>query len=61
MTHNIRKILRDLYLDQLNDYLTIEKYAEHNQILVSDAKTLLDLGRKYFSQGVDYPEFDETN
>jgi len=42
--------LADLFLDYFNNYLTIEKFAEHNEMEVADAKILLDLGRKYHEQ-----------
>lgn len=58
---HIRKSIIELYLDYVNNYLTIEKFAEHKQILVKDAEALLALGKKYFQQGFAYPEFDENN
>ena len=38
------------FLDYFNNYLTIEKYAEHNEISTADAKKLIDAGRKYHEQ-----------
>ena len=50
MTAN--KYFRTAYLDYFNNYLTIEKYAEHNGISTADAKKLIDAGRKYHEKHV---------
>jgi hypothetical protein len=42
--------LADLFLDYFNNYLTIEKFAEHNEMEVEDAKLILQLGLKYHEQ-----------
>lgn len=34
-----------LYLDFFNNYLTVEKFAEHNLLSVDHAKQLLEIGR----------------
>lgn len=34
-----------MYLDYYNNYLTIEKFAEHNLLNVEHAKQLLEIGR----------------
>lgn len=38
-----RTYLIDLYLDYINNYLTIEKFAEHNGLHNKEAKNLLNL------------------
>ena len=48
MTAN--QFFRAAFLDFFNNYLTIEKYAEHNKISTADAKDLIDAGRKYHEQ-----------
>lgn len=40
-------ILREKYLDFFNNYLTVEKFAEHNHLLVGDAHSLLHMGKVY--------------
>ena len=40
------------FLDYFNNYLTIEKYAEDNEISIEDATDLIDAGRKYHEQHV---------
>ena len=39
--------LKAFYLDWVNNYLTVEKMAEHNEITVADAQILINLGRSY--------------
>ena len=50
MTAN--KYFINAYLDFFNNYLTIEKYAEHNEISTADAQELIDAGRKYHEKHV---------
>ena len=50
MTAN--KYFRAAFLDYFNNYLTIEKYAEHNGISIEDATNLIDAGRKYHEHHV---------
>ena len=52
MTAN--QFLRAAFLDFFNNYLTVEKYAEHNGISTADAKKLIDAGRKYHEQHVKH-------
>ena len=41
------KYLREFYLDYVNNYLTVEKIAEHNELDPGDATILIQLGKKY--------------
>lgn len=36
---------RDLFLDYFNNYLSIEKFAEHNEIDLESAKIIIEQGR----------------
>lgn len=47
---NMGEQLADLYLEWLNNYLTIEKFAEHYQLAESDALTILNYGRRYHAK-----------
>ena len=38
--------LRAAFLDRFNNYLTDEKYAEHNEIDLETARAILAIGRK---------------
>lgn len=37
--------IAEIYLDFFNNYLTVEKFAEHNLLSVEHAKRLLEIGR----------------
>jgi hypothetical protein len=41
----MREILIETYMDFINNYLTVEKFAEHNGLLDAEAKVLLELAR----------------
>ena len=43
---NTRKYLSALYLDYVNNYVTIEYMAEHERLSVEDLKVLLSIGKK---------------
>lgn len=44
----VRETLIDIYLDWRNNYLTHEKFADHNGLTVDQAKTLIDLARNVY-------------
>lgn len=44
----MRELLINAYLDILNNYLTIEKYAEHNGLTIEQAITLKALAKSVF-------------
>ncbi len=50
----MRETLIAAYLDFRNNYLTVEKYAEHNGLTEDQARKLIDLARDVFSS--DHPE-----
>tara|TARA_R110000803_G_scaffold40100_1_gene86412 strand:- start:315 stop:530 length:216 start_codon:yes stop_codon:yes gene_type:complete len=39
------ELLRHVYVEWMNNYLTVELFAEHHEMTVKDAQVLLDLGR----------------
>ena len=45
--------LREFYLDWVNNYLTVEKLAEHYELDVSHARTLIDIGRDAHQQYIE--------
>ena len=45
--------LKEFYLDWVNNYLTVEKMAEHNELTVEDTATLINLGRSYHQESCD--------
>lgn len=46
----LKQTLGGYYLDYLNNYLTVEKFAEDNGISESEALTIIGLGRKYHNE-----------
>jgi hypothetical protein len=42
-----RTELKELYLDWYNNYLTVDKFAEHHEMRSEDIDKLIDLGRHY--------------
>jgi adenine-specific DNA glycosylase len=47
------KQLQTFYLDWVNNYLTVDKIAEHNEITVKDAELFIELGRSYHEEGLN--------
>ena len=41
----MRSQLKEFYLDYVNNYLTVAKIAEHNEIAYSYAETLINIGK----------------
>jgi hypothetical protein len=50
----LRDYLADLYLDWVNNFLTIERFAEYYGLDEDDAKDLLALSKKCHEQRVDF-------
>ena len=50
----LRDTLADLYLDWVNNFLTIERFSEYYCLDEEDAKDLLKLAKKCHEQRVDY-------
>ena len=49
--HN--KALRELYLDYVNNYLTVAKFAEHNGMTNAQAHAIIDIGRELHGKYVE--------
>lgn len=47
----ILKQLQAAYLDYINNYLTIEVYAEHNGLSVEEAKQIIAIGKGLHETG----------
>jgi len=50
----LRDTLADLYLDWVNNFLTIEKFSEYYGLDENDAKDLLKLSKKCHEQRLDF-------
>ena len=46
----MKEQLANFYLQYLNDFLTIEKFAAHHGMSEQDAAELLNLGRKFHEE-----------
>lgn len=47
--------LRAMYLDYLNNFLTVERFAAYHDISETDANSLIRMGRKYHEDYVNPP------
>jgi|TARA_R110002124_G_scaffold78037_1_gene208616 hypothetical protein len=45
----LRDVLTDYTLDYVNNYLTVEKFAEHNGLTQEQATELLLIGKKLWN------------
>ena len=50
----LRDTLADLYLDWVNNFLTIERFSEYYGLDEDDARDLLNLAKKCQEQRVDF-------
>jgi hypothetical protein len=50
----MREQLKALYLEYLNDYLTVDKIAEHKAIEVRHMKALISIGKCYHETDVEF-------
>jgi hypothetical protein len=50
----LRDTLADLYLDWVNNFLTIERFSEYYGLDEEDSKELLKLAKKCHEQRVDF-------
>jgi hypothetical protein len=55
----LRDYLADLYLDWVNNFLSIERFAEYYGLDDDDAKALLEIAKKSHEQRVEYSKFLE--
>lgn len=49
----MKKQLIQFYLDFVNDFLTIQYFADYYNITVSEAETLIKIGKKYHERQVE--------
>ena len=45
----MQKLIK-MYLKYLNDFLTVERFAEWHGLDIEDARTIIDMGRKYHNR-----------
>lgn len=52
----MKEELANFYLQYLNDFLTVEKFAAYHSMSEQDAAELLTLGRKFHEEIADKPK-----
>ena len=55
----LRDYLADVYLDWVNNFLTIERFSEYYGLEEDDARKLLEIAKKSHEQRVEYSKFLE--
>lgn len=55
----LRDYLADIYLERVNNFLTIERFSEYYGLDEDDAKQLLVIAKKSHEQRVEYYKFLE--
>lgn len=55
----LRDYLADIYLEWVNNFLTIERFSEYYGLDEDDAKQLLAIAKKSHEQRVEYYKFLE--
>lgn len=50
----MREYLNKIYVEFFNNYLTIEKFAEHNLLDLETARNILEAGRTINGEGVNF-------
>ena len=50
---NINKTLREMFLDYFNNYITVAKFAEHNELSEVMAVVLIEMGRELHEEYVE--------
>ena len=48
----MRQKLKQFYLSWVNDFITMKSFAEHHDISIEDAETLISIGRKYHENDI---------
>ena len=58
-----RKSIQEMFLDYFNNYISIEKFANANELSIEEAKLLIKLGQKVQARivldHIKNDEFDE--
>ena len=50
--------LKDIYLDWVNNYISITKFAYDNNLTLVQAKTLIELSREVYDMDIKYIKKD---
>ena len=61
-TFGMSQTLNNAYLDYMNNYLTVDKYSEHNNMSVEQGESFIKLGRQVHIElwnGINYENTGE--
>jgi|11_taG_2_1085331.scaffolds.fasta_scaffold13950_4 hypothetical protein len=50
--------LKDIYLDWVNNYISVTKFAYDNNLTLVQAKTLIELSREVYEMDIKYIKKD---
>ena len=50
--------LKDIYLDWVNNYISVTKFAYDNNLTLVQAKTLIELSREVYDMDIKYIKKD---
>lgn len=56
----MRENLKVLYLDWVNNWLTLEAFATHHNVSTAYAKSLINKGRRYHEEDVSFVEIADN-
>ena len=56
MEHSLQ--LKDIYLDWVNNYISVTKFAYDNNLTLVQAKTLIELSREVYDMDIKYIKKD---
>ena len=49
----IQQTIQALYLEYLNNFLTVERFAEYHNLSMVDAQTLVNMGREFHREATE--------
>jgi hypothetical protein len=56
-----RSALKVLFLEYVNGFLTVQRFADHHEIDVNDARTILDIGKRYHNFDAEWMDDNDIS
>lgn len=60
LLHALNRTIRDLYLEYVNDYLTVKKFASDKGLSIAGAESIIDRGRELHEKNVVRNQYHES-